>query len=197
MKRGIGLLALSILLGTASLTQAADSAASGRSPQASDSGFEIRLDGGLVSPVSGLLYENYQSAYSFGGAVGYHTGWFSILLDTQFNDMDPSPSSAATISFNSWEWALVEKARFGAITNIKPYVFLGEGIALSSLTGSSTSETDPLAEAGLGMDFMVNDKISLFLQGKAVVTLAKADSPIVPDKTSLYIPLQLGMDFVL
>ena len=185
MKRAIGLLALSMLLGTASFAQAGDS------------GFEVRLDGGLVSPVSGLLYENYQSAYSFGGSVGYHSGWFSVLLDTQYNSMDPSPSSAATLSFNSWEWALVEKARFDATTEMKPYVFLGEGISLSSLSGSSTSETDPLAEAGLGIDFLANDKISLFLQGKAVVTLAPSNSPITPDATSLYIPLQLGIDFVL
>ena len=183
MKRGIGVLALSMLLGTASLARAADS------------GFEIRIDGGLVSPASGLLYEQYQSAYSFGGAVGYHSGWFSILLENEFNSMDPSPSSAATLSFSCLQWALVEKARFDSSTAMKPYVFLGEGIALSYLSYSTTSETDPLVEAGLGMDFLANDKISLFLQAKAVVTLAANGSAIVPDSTSLYIPLQLGIDF--
>ncbi len=161
---------------------------------ASDSGFEIRLDGGLVSPVSGLLYENYTSSSSFGGSLGYSFGWFSLLLDAQYDTLN-SPIEDSTTSFNTLEAALVEKARLGAMTSVKPFVFLGEGLGVSSISGSSASETDPLLEAGFGLDFFATPNFSIFAQTKGTFLLSSTQA-VAPDKLTAFVPVQLGVDFV-
>lgn len=177
-------LALITCMGAAALAQAGP-----------DSGFEVRFDGGLVSPVSSGLHQDFISAASFGGSLGYDFGGISLLLDSQYDSLDPS-NSAVPASFNALELALLEKARLGGLTSIRPFVFLGEGVAISSLSGSSVSETDPLLEGGVGMDFFANERISLFLQAKAAFVLS-SNQAVSPDKLSVYIPLQVGMDFVL
>src|SRR5579885_1423238 len=157
-----------------------------------DSGFEVRFDGGLVSPASSGLHQDFISSSSFGGSLGYDFGGVSLLLDSQYDSLDPSNSSVPA-AFNALELALLEKARFGGLTSIRPFVFLGEGVAISFLSGSSVSETDPLLEGGVGMDFFANERISLFLQAKADFVMTSSQA-LSPDKLSVYIPLQVGMD---
>lgn len=157
-------------------------------------GFEIRLDGGLVSPVSGSLYQNYNSSSSFGGALGYQLGWLSFLVDAQYDSLNPS-LQGSTASFNTLELALVEKAHWGAGTSIKPFVFLGEGLAMSSITGSSGSESDPLLEAGLGLDFFAANNFTVFIQSKGSFLLSSSQT-VAPDKLTVLLPIQMGVDFI-
>ncbi len=182
-----GFLMLAALVGLASSAWAAP-----------DSGFEIRLDGGLVSPVSGLLYENYTASSSFGGSLGYSFGWFSLLLDAQYDTLN-SPIEDSTTTYNTLEAALVEKFRLGALTSMKPFVFLGEGLGVSSINGSSSgssaSESDPLLEAGLGLDFFAAPNFSIFIQSKGTFLLSSTPA-LGQDKLAVLIPVQLGVDFV-
>ena len=161
----------------------------------SPSGFEIRLDGGLVSPVSSNLYQAVNSSYSFGGALGYQMDWISISLDAQYHSMNINGANPAS-SFNILDTTVVEKARFGALTAIRPFVFLGEGLAFSSVSGYSTTESDPLVKGGVGLDFMASDKISIFLQAEGAFALSSNPS-VSPDTLTVYLPIQMGVDFVL
>ncbi len=94
-----------------------------------DSGVEFQLEGGMVSPVSKVLYENYTSGYSFGAAVGYKfSSHFSILLDGEYQDMDgQNPLGVQAFALNTLEMAVLEKFRFSSLSNIHPFIFVGEG----------------------------------------------------------------------
>jgi hypothetical protein len=164
-------------------------------PAVSNSGFEIRVDGGMVSPVSSGLYQTYNSSYSFGGSLGYKMDWFSLLLDTQYNTLNLNDPNASG-TFNIWEGALVEKARLESATSIKPFIFVGEGLAVLNSSGSSTSESYSMLEAGVGMDFNAGEGINVFLQTKGAFVLS-SNLTVAPDSLTIYLPFQLGMDFVL
>ena len=179
MKPTIG--AIAFLLGSAAAAWCAP-----------ENGFELRLEGGLVSPVSNGLYQVFQTSSSFGLAAGYHFGKVSLLADTQFQTLNPISSNG--YFFYAWEWALVEKAAFGASTSIKPFAFLGEGVVMSNLSVSTSWETDPMVEAGVGMDFFAADNLSIFLQSKAVLAFT-SNQATSPDQLSIYLPFQVGMDF--
>ncbi len=166
-----------------------------------DSGVEFQIEGGMVSPVSRSLYENYTSSSSFGVAVGYKfDSHFSILLDGEYQDMNgQNPSgNLPAFGFDTLEMAVLEKYRFSSISNIHPFIFLGEGAAINNFTGPNplgtiTNEADPLVEGGLGLEFSFGDRANAFIQAKETADLTS--SRFSPDKITLYLPIQIGVNF--
>jgi hypothetical protein len=89
---------------------------------------------------------------------------------------------------------------FGTGT-VKPYLFLGAGVAFNSSSASafgitgSTSETDFLGEGGLGLDFAVAQNVGLFVQGK--VELDTTSKNYAADVPTVLIPINAGIKFAL
>ena len=79
---------------------------------------------------------------------------------------------------------------------IRPYIFLGLGVAINSYSMTSTSQTDFMAAPGAGVLFKVADSAALFLQGRVDMDFTPnnglggaADSP------TIFIPIQAGIGF--
>jgi hypothetical protein len=154
----------------------------------------------MVSPVSKNLYDNYTTGYSFGAAVGYKfSPSFSLLLDGEYQDVDgQNPFSSTPFALNTLEMALLEKVRFGSLSNIHPFLFIGEGAVINipsggNPLGSNANETDALAEGGLGVEFSLGDRANAFIQAKESLDLTKPG--FSPDKITLYLPIQVGVNF--
>ncbi len=167
-----------------------------------DSGIEFQAEGGMVSPVSKTLYENYTSGYSFGAEVGYKfNSHFSILLDGEIQDMDgQNPSgNLPAFAFDTVELAVLEKYRFSSISTIHPFFFIGEGAVINMPTSKASTdnphETDALFEGGLGLEFTLADQANVFIQAKESLDLTS--SRFSADKTTLYLPIQTGINFSL
>ena len=166
-----------------------------------DSGIEFQAEGGMVSPVSRTLYENYISGYSFGAAVGYKfSSHFSVLLDGEYQDMDgQNLSGLPAYAFRTLEMAVIEKCRFSSISTIHPFIFIGEGavINMPTVTGVSINDnqTDAMVEGGLGLEFVLGDQVNVFIQAKESLDLTS--SGFSPDKITLYLPIQTGVNFSL
>jgi hypothetical protein len=165
-----------------------------------DSGVEFQIEGGMTAPVSKNLYDNYTTGYSFGAAVGYKfSPNFSILLDGEYQDVDGQNSlTPAPFALNTLEMAVLEKVRFGSLSNIHPFIFVGEGAVINSPSGgnplgSNSNETDGLAEGGLGVEFSLGDQANAFIQAKESLDLTKP--AFSPDKATLYLPIQVGVNF--
>jgi hypothetical protein len=167
------------------------------------SNIEVRVMGGMVSPVSDGLYQYFKADVSFGGSLGYKLDdQFSLLLDCQYNALEFAPAgiSLEKISnFSVLELAVLEKLRLNSNTKIKPYFFLGQGVAFTKFSNpvseSESNEIDPMAEAGLGLDFAMVEQFSVFLQTK--VSMIITSDKVSPDKLSFYIPIQAGVAFSL
>lgn len=167
-----------------------------------DAGMEFQAEGGMVSPVSRVLYEDYTTAYSFGAALGYKfDSHFSLLLDGEYQDMDGQNPSGGLLAFafDTLEIAVLEKYRFSSVSNIHPFLFIGEGAVINMPTVSGASlkadETDGLLEVGLGLEFALNNRFNVFLQAKESADLTS--SRFSPDKITLYLPIQTGVNFSL
>lgn len=166
-----------------------------------DEGLELQVEGGMVSPVSRTLYENYISGYSFGAEVGYKFNpHFSILLDGEYQDMDgQNISGFPAYAFHTLEMAVIEKYRFSSISTIHPFLFIGEGavINMPAVTGVTLNDnqTDALVEGGLGLEFALGDRVNVFIQAKESLDLTSAR--FSPDKITLYLPIQTGVNFSL
>ncbi|HTC22625.1 MAG TPA: outer membrane beta-barrel protein [bacterium] len=167
-----------------------------------DSGVEFQVEGGMVSPVSKQLYDNYTSGYSFGAAIGYKfSSHFSVLLDGEYQDVDgQNPFSSTPFALNTLEMAVLEKYRFDSISNIHPFLFIGEGAVINipsggNPLGADSNETDALAEGGLGVEFSLGDRANAFIQAKESLDLTKPS--FSPDKVTLYLPIQVGVNFSL
>jgi hypothetical protein len=167
-----------------------------------DSGIEFQAEGGMVSPVSRTLYENYISGYSFGAAVGYKfSSHFSVLLDGEYQDMDgQNPSgNLPAFAFDTLEMAVIEKYRFSSISNIHPFFFIGEGavINMPTIAGVSINDhpMDAFLEGGVGLEFALGDQVNVFLQAKESLDLTSPG--FSPDKVTLYLPIQTGVNFSL
>jgi hypothetical protein len=165
-----------------------------------DSGLIIQADGGLTSPVGGVLHQDLATGYNAGGALGWRLDpRFSILLSGEWHTMDSQTSKGAPVySLNVLEIAAVERFVFGALTPMRPYLFLGEGAAMNEPTAgvpfaSVGNETDPLIEGGTGLMFILGDRLDGFLQVKA--SLDFASTKIAPDQPFFYLPFQAGLDF--
>jgi hypothetical protein len=167
-----------------------------------DAGVELQVEGGMTSPVDRVLYENYTSGYNFGAEVGYKfNSHFSILLDGEYQDMDgQNPSgNLPAYAFDTLEMAVLEKYRFSSLSNIHPFIFIGEGavINMPTIAGASSDvhETDALLEGGLGLEFALGDQANVFIQAKESMDLTT--SKFSPDKFTLYLPIQTGVNFTL
>jgi hypothetical protein len=170
---------------------------------ASSSNIEVRVFGGMVSPVSEGVYQYFKADFSFGGSLGYKLDdQFSLLLDCQYNMLDFSPGGDTfdpVSNFKALEVTILEKIRMHSITRIDPYFFLGEGVAFASFSnpiwGGEPNEIDPMVEAGLGLEFAMVEQFSAFLQTK--VSLIFTSDKVSPDSLTFYIPIQAGLGFSL
>jgi hypothetical protein len=163
-------------------------------------GFLVQAEGGLTSPVGGILYRDLATGYNAGGALGWRLDpRFSILLSGEWHTMDSQTAEGAPVySLNVLEIAAVERFVFGALTPMHPYLFLGEGAAVNEPAAgtpfaSAGNETDPLVEGGTGLLFVLGDRLDGFLQVKA--SLDFASTKIAPDRPVFYLPFQAGLDF--
>jgi hypothetical protein len=167
------------------------------------SSIEVRVCGGMVSPVSDGLYQYFKADYSFGGSLGYKLDdQFSLLLDCQYNALEFAPGGISPVkvsNFSTLELAVLEKLRVGSNTKIKPFFFLGQGVAFTKFSNpiweNESNEIDPMAEVGLGMDFAMMEQFSVFLQTK--VSMIITSDKVSPDSPTFYIPIQAGVDFSL
>jgi hypothetical protein len=170
---------------------------------ASGSNIEVRALGGMVSPASEGLYQYFKADFSFGGSVGYKLDdHFSLLLDCQYNALEFAPggiSLGQVHNFKALELAVLEKLRMDSNTKIKPYFFLGEGVAFTTFSnpvwGGEANEIVPMVQAGLGLDFALVEQFSVFLQTKA--SLLFTSDKVSPDSLTFYIPIQAGAAFSL
>jgi hypothetical protein len=112
--------------------------------------------------------------------------------------------SGRTDSFNStWNVVpLVFKIQYGFGNSIiQPYLFLGAGIAFNVKTASpdgsliDTSESDFLDEAGFGLDFVLDQTSSFFVQSKLETDYTSAHYASGP--IFLLFPLIAGFKFFL
>ncbi len=148
-----------------------------------ETGYGIGFGGGLAGffPVGGGL--------SFGGSAAYYT--FS----------GPSSSFAgATISesYSNIEVLAALKYRLGT-GSMKPYLIGAAGLSLFSLTetgsvsgvgsaSASASTTNPMIQAGAGLEFEAGSGMNIFVEGKASVIIGSGG-------TSTYLPVNVGLSF--
>ena len=165
-----------------------------------DAGLIVQADGGLTSPVGGVLHRDLATGYNAGGALGWRLDpRFTLLLSGEWHSMDSQTAKGAAVySFNVLEIALLERFALGALTPMHPYFFLGEGAACNEPAagtpfGTALSEVDPLVEGGTGLLFILGDDLNGFLQVKASLDFASVK--ISPDQPAFYLPFQAGLDF--
>lgn len=154
-------------------------------------------DGGLALPLS----TNASKALNlgFGGdlSVGYrfdHT--FTLAVASGYYQYDLSKLGSG-ISGNFSYVPLLGVVRLNLTHEaIRPYVFLGLGVAINSYSTTSTSQTDFMAAPGAGVLFKVADSAALFLQ-------ARVDMDFTPnnglggaaDSPTIFVPIQAGIGF--
>ncbi len=184
------ILSLMLMLGSVSFAMADDT---------TGGAWVIQLNGD-TGFATGNLAKNVNQGWGGEGSIGYRFP-SNILLAVE-SGFDTY--SAKNGTFNA-QWNMVPliakiQSCFGT-GMVKPYLFVGGGLAFNSSTASAfgvsgtTTETDFLGEAGLGFDFAVAENVALFVQGKVEMdTTSKNYSSDVP---TVLIPINAGFKFAL
>ncbi len=63
----------------------------------------------------------------------------------------------------------------------------------AGLSSAAANETDALVEGGIGVEFSLGDRANAFIQAKESLDLTKP--AFSPDKITLYLPIQVGVNF--
>jgi hypothetical protein len=188
----------------------------------------IQIDGGLFVPASSQAASQLTPGYAFGGMVGYAlTPHFTLGLEGGSDELNYNTSvilAAAGVANNSAynltmpTFGHVPVEVFGQYSFgesiVKPYVFLGCGIAFDSVNGKeiltenglpiysqtiNNSWTNLEIDPGAGMEIAVDQHENIFLQAKLDMdfgptansgsTMAETtDSPII------VVPLEIGFN---
>jgi hypothetical protein len=157
-------------------------------------------ENGDTSFPTGRLANNVNQGWGGEGSIGYR-----LPIDLEFSvESGYDTYSARNNSFNStWNVVpLVFKIQYGFGTgSIKPYLFIGAGIAFNAKTNSSdgsmngASEADFLDEGGFGLDFALLENSSFFVQGKMETDYTSSN--YASDQPTVLFPLNAGFKFAL
>jgi outer membrane protein W len=183
---------LGLMVGAVSLVFA-DTAASGTGS------WFIQLNGDMGIP-TGHLNDAVNPGWGGEGSIGYHSmDNFDVSVESGY-DTYAAKNQTFSGTWNLIPLVLKGQYYFGSDA-VKPYLFLGAGVAFNSesasafgLTGT-TNETDFLGEGGLGLAFSLGDKASLFVQG--TVEVDTTSSNYSNDSPTVLIPINAGFKFAL
>ncbi len=188
MKKGLWLALLMIIPGVA-LCAEGDLPADQRWTETADGSFSLPFSTNASKALStgfgGDLSVGYRfdRTFTFAVASGYY----------QYGLSQIGSGAGGNISYVP----LMGVFRFNLThEDIRPYLFLGLGVAINSYSQPSNSQTDFLAAPGVGVLFKVADTMALFLQGRVDLDFTpnnglggSADSP------TIFIPIQAGIGF--
>lgn len=160
-----------------------------------------QADGGFVFPVSPSAGRNYSMGVGGDILVGYRlTRSFSLGVGLGYYDCDER-----LVGGMDGEWiytSLMGVARYSFGTGaVRPYLFLGAGLAFNyvSLTPSSgpkitnPEEVDPLLSPGVGILFIVQEGLALFIQSRVDMDFTSSLSGLGSDNPAFFIPIKMGI----
>jgi hypothetical protein len=157
----------------------------------------LQMNGDTGFP-TGSLSHNVNQGWGGEGSIG-----FRFPIDLEFSvESGYDTYSSKNGSFNStWNVVpLIIKTQYSfGNAGIKPYVFIGAGVAFNSKTASSNgnmnsaSETDFLDEAGIGLSFVMMENTCFFVQGKVEMDYTSAN--YAADQPTVLFPINAGFKF--
>ncbi|HUO57859.1 MAG TPA: outer membrane beta-barrel protein [bacterium] len=162
-----------------------------------------QIDGGFVFPASQAAARGYAMGVGGDILVGYRfSRQFSLSADLGYYDCDQKFTGAVSGEWLYTPLMAVARLNFGPGW-VKPFVSLGAGFAMNtySLTvggiKSSNHETDFLLAPGLGVMFIITDRMALYAQGRLDMNFTSLDGIGNPytDSPTIFIPFKGGLSF--
>ncbi len=194
MKKGLWLALLLILPGMA-LADEGDIPA--------DQRWTETADGSLALPLSTSVAQAFSTGFGGDLSVGYRLDrTFTLAVASGYYQYDISKPTAGE-SGNFSYVPLMGVARFNLTHEaIRPYLFLGLGVALNSYSqtfsseSSKSTQTDFLMAPGAGVLFKVADSAALFLQARVDMDFTGANGfGGTSNSPTIFIPIQAGIGF--
>jgi hypothetical protein len=180
-------------------------------PAAYADDFTSKLDVQLLSGTDIPTSKNYASNFVFGYNYGVGLGY---RLDDQFSIMAilETHTTMANFYYSDYDYnyyfssnELALQVKYMLPTGVvQPYVFVGGGVAFITYIDDYYAydfykyySSGFLVEGGVGVNFPVNNGMSVFAQtkGSFVMWDKTAAADLSADATTSYVPIQLGVDF--
>lgn len=156
-------------------------------------------DGSLSLPFSTNASKGLNLGFGGDLSIGYrldHT--FTLAIASGYYQYDLSKEPTGTNREFSYV-PLLGVVRINLThENIRPYLFLGLGVAINSYSNITyaNNQTDFMAAPGLGILFKVGDSAALFLQGRVDMDFTPVNGPTgTTDNPTIFIPIQAGIGF--
>ncbi len=194
---------------TASISFAAE-ASKASNTGSSDGKVILQLQGGIVIPMSSQA----ASMFDMGGGGEIQVGYafskdFSLSLEGGY-EMTPVKSSMLQSGFTSMSVGHVPIELVGQYNivmdgGVSPYIVLGVGIAMDSVSSSpaipagwTTSWTNPEIDPGIGVAFKAGDNMNIFVQAKYCMDMetTTGDKAQGNDSPLASIPIQIGLNYL-
>jgi hypothetical protein len=158
-----------------------------------------QADAGFVFPLSQAVAAGYAKGLGGDILVGYRFDRnFSLSADLGYYDCDQTALGASAGEWIYVPVMAVARYNFGPGW-VRPFVLLGAGVAVNTYTLSpgysgklSKRETDPLLAPGLGVMFVVEHDLALYVQARLDINFSTASWT---DQPSLFMPLKAGLSF--
>jgi outer membrane protein W len=182
--------------------------------------FVFQLDGGTAMPASDSAVSIFNSGFGIDARIGYvFDDTFSLGLETGFYDLGATTTflsqhglsvSGATANMSHIPALLTLQFNLGDPGGpIQPYLLFAGGLAFDSNnlqgasfnTGVTTSWTNFEFDPGVGVAFVLDKKMSLFIQAKCAMDFDDNNSSDTNAQSSdapiILVPIQLGLNFAL
>jgi hypothetical protein len=166
-------------------------------PLPADQRWTETADGGLALPFSANASHAFNTGFGGDLSVGYRLDrTFTLAVASGYYQYDLSKPNVGENGNFSYV-PLLGVVRINLThENIRPYLFLGLGVAINSYALASYNQTDFMAAPGVGVLFKVADSTALFLQGRVDMDFTPnnglggaADSP------TIFVPIEAGIGF--
>jgi hypothetical protein len=167
-------------------------------PLPADQRWTETADGGLALPLSTNASHAFNAGFGGDLSVGYRLDrTLTLAVASGYYQYDLSKSVGSEGGNFSYV-PLLGVVRINLTHEaIRPYLFLGLGVAINSYSlAPSNNQTDFMAAPGAGVLFKVSDSAAVFLQGRVDMDFTPnnglggfADSP------TIFVPIQAGIGF--
>lgn len=161
-----------------------------------------QVDGGAVIPASAEVARDYGVGLGGDILMGYRFNRdFSVAADLGYFSCAQNTTG---VTAGGWTYApamILLRHNIGSGW-IRPYLMLGAGCALNSYSiavGSSApsnSEINLLLSPGLGISFILEPGLALYLQTRVDIDYTPASVALpLSDSPTLFVPVKIGLTF--